>query len=72
MIDLILLGKTDQIFPRGQAAGKLADFCVLGEDIMSVPEGKIQAIPVLMTIVGGRIVFDAESGDIKTSTGPID
>jgi predicted amidohydrolase YtcJ len=38
--------------------GKFADFCVLGEDILAVDPHKIGAIPVLMTIVGGKVVFD--------------
>jgi len=38
--------------------GKVADFCVIGDDILSVDPHKIGEIPVLMTIVGGKIVFD--------------
>ena len=38
--------------------GKFADFCVIGEDILTVDPHKIGEIPVLMTIVGGKIVFD--------------
>jgi predicted amidohydrolase YtcJ len=37
--------------------GKLADFVVLGEDILTIEPHKISGIPVLMTIVGGKIVF---------------
>jgi predicted amidohydrolase YtcJ len=43
-------------------AGKLADFCIIGEDILTVDANRIQDIPVLMTIVGGRIVYDASGG----------
>lgn len=39
--------------------GKLADFCILEEDILSVDGDKIQDVPVLMTIAGGKIVYDA-------------
>jgi predicted amidohydrolase YtcJ len=39
--------------------GKLADFCVLGEDILTVDPHYIKDIPTLMTIVGGRIVYDS-------------
>jgi predicted amidohydrolase YtcJ len=39
--------------------GKLADFCVLGEDILTIDPHKIKDIPVLMTIAGGKIVYDA-------------
>ena len=38
--------------------GKLADFCVLGEDILTIDPHKIKDIPVLMTIAGGKIVYD--------------
>jgi hypothetical protein len=41
--------------------GKLADLCVLGEDILSVEAHSIKDIPVMMTVVGGRVVH--ESGD---------
>jgi predicted amidohydrolase YtcJ len=40
-------------------AGKLADFCVLDEDILTVDPHKIKDIRILMTIVGGRVVYDA-------------
>jgi predicted amidohydrolase YtcJ len=40
-------------------AGKLADFCVLDEDIMTVDPHKIKDINTLMTIVGGKVVYDA-------------
>ncbi len=40
-------------------AGKMADLCVLGENIMTVTAQAIKDIPVLMTVAGGRIVFDA-------------
>lgn len=44
--------------------GKFADFCVIGEDILSVDPHRIGEIPVLMTIVGGKIVFDEISGSM--------
>lgn len=40
--------------------GKLADLVVLSEDIMTCPPERIKDIKVLMTIVGGRIVYRAE------------
>jgi predicted amidohydrolase YtcJ len=40
-------------------AGKLADLCVLDEDILTVEPHKIKDIRTLMTIVGGKIVYDA-------------
>jgi len=42
--------------------GKVADFCIIGDDILTVDPHKIGEILVLMTIVGGKIVFD-ESAD---------
>ena len=42
-------------------AGKLADLVVLGKDYMSVPEDEIADIPIMMTIVGGKIVFERSS-----------
>jgi len=41
--------------------GKLADLIVLSEDIMSVPEERIENLDVLLTMVGGEIVY-RESG----------
>lgn len=42
--------------------GKVADFCVIGEDILTVDPHKIGEIPVMMTIVAGQIVFDESAG----------
>ena len=42
--------------------GKLADFCILGEDLLTVEPHEIKDIPVVMTLVGGKIVYDT-SGD---------
>jgi predicted amidohydrolase YtcJ len=39
-------------------SGKLADLCVLGEDILSVEAHNIKDIPVMMTMVSGRIVYE--------------
>lgn len=36
--------------------GKLADLVILGGDYMSVPEEQISDIPVVMTLVGGKIM----------------
>jgi predicted amidohydrolase YtcJ len=43
--------------------GKLADFCVLDEDILTVEPHRIKDIRNLMTIVGGEIVYDAGLSD---------
>jgi predicted amidohydrolase YtcJ len=39
--------------------GKLADFCVIDEDILSVDPHQIQDIAILKTIAGGKVVYDA-------------
>jgi len=41
-------------------AGKLADFTVLSADIMTVPEPQILTSHVVMTIVGGEVVYAAD------------
>jgi predicted amidohydrolase YtcJ len=41
---------------------KVADFCIIGDDILSVDPHNIGDIPVLMTIVGGKVVFDGSEG----------
>ncbi|OGO01928.1 MAG: hypothetical protein A2Y90_06060 [Chloroflexi bacterium RBG_13_52_12] len=37
--------------------GKLADFTVIGDDILTIDPNKIHEIPVLYTIVGGKTVY---------------
>ena len=37
--------------------GRLADFVVLAEDILTVPDKRIEKMKVLLTVVGGRTVF---------------
>jgi predicted amidohydrolase YtcJ len=37
--------------------GKLADFVVLAEDILTAPDKRIEKMKVLMTVVGGKTVF---------------
>ena len=45
---------------RGSIApGKLGDFTVLSADIMTIPEPQILTSHVLMTIIGGEIVYAA-------------
>ncbi len=39
--------------------GKLADLVVLDRDYLTIPEDQIKDIKPVMTMVGGRIVFDA-------------
>jgi len=38
--------------------GKYADFCILGRDITAIDPHEIMETPILMTIVGGRVVYD--------------
>jgi predicted amidohydrolase YtcJ len=38
--------------------GKVADFCVIDGDILNIDPHRIINLKVLMTIVGGRIVFE--------------
>ena len=45
--------------------GKLADFCILGEDLLAVEPHEIKDIPVVMTLVGGKIVYDASDDAFK-------
>jgi hypothetical protein len=44
-------------------AGKLADLCILDQDILNIEPHNIKDIKTIMTIVGGNIVYDA--GEIK-------
>ncbi len=40
------------------AEGKLGDLVVLGGDYLEVPADKIGELPIDLTIVGGKIVYD--------------
>jgi predicted amidohydrolase YtcJ len=44
------------------APGKLADMLVIDRDYLTVPADEIKDISPVMTIVGGRIVYDADAG----------
>jgi predicted amidohydrolase YtcJ len=39
--------------------GKLADFCVLGGDILSVEAEEIHSLKNVATVVGGRRVYES-------------
>jgi predicted amidohydrolase YtcJ len=41
------------------AVGRYADFTVLGEDPRTAPVESLLTLPVLMTVVGGQVTFDA-------------
>ncbi len=43
-------------------AGKLADLIVIDNDYLTIPEEEIATIKVLLTIVGGRVVYEVEGG----------
>jgi predicted amidohydrolase YtcJ len=40
--------------------GKLADLAVLSQDIFTVPVGDLPKTKSVMTMVGGKIVYDAK------------
>ncbi|MGH9439368.1 MAG: amidohydrolase family protein, partial [Terriglobia bacterium] len=42
--------------------GKLADFVIVSQDILTVPEDQIPHIHPLATYVGGREVFSSKGG----------
>jgi predicted amidohydrolase YtcJ len=44
-------------------AGKLADFTVFDIDLMTVPEAEILDAKTVMTVVGGKIVYDASMAE---------
>jgi predicted amidohydrolase YtcJ len=52
---------------RGSIApGKLADFTVLSADIMTIPEPQILTSHVLMTLIGGEVVYAApDAPDVR-------
>ena len=39
--------------------GKLADFCVIDRDILTIDPHKICELKTMMTVVGGNVVYDA-------------
>lgn len=41
--------------------GKMADFIVLDRNFIQIPAEEIAEIKVLLTVVGGRVVYDADS-----------
>jgi predicted amidohydrolase YtcJ len=44
--------------------GKLADLVVLSADVMTVPENQIRDITPLLTMVGGKVVYQSDRSDV--------
>ncbi len=40
--------------------GKLADFTILSQDIMTVPDNQILSTKVEMTIFGGKVLYEVK------------
>jgi predicted amidohydrolase YtcJ len=38
--------------------GKLADFTIFSQDLMTIPDGQILSTKVEMTIVGGKVLYE--------------
>ncbi len=55
-------GAFEEAIKGSLEVGKLADVVVLSKDILSVPEDEIPSTQVLLTIVGGEVVYRAEGG----------
>jgi adenine deaminase len=51
--------------------GKLADLVVLPDDIMTVPAKSIESMNVLMTMVGGKIVYQREDFRPSVTTAQV-
>jgi hypothetical protein len=39
--------------------GKLADVVVLGRNLFETPPAELNSVPIRMTIVGGKVVYDS-------------
>jgi len=53
-------GEFDEDFKGSIEIGKAADFTVFDKDIMTIPEMEILNTKVAMTIVGGKVLYQAE------------
>jgi predicted amidohydrolase YtcJ len=49
----------EEDFKGSLVPGKLADLVVLSRDIMSIPEPEILGAEVVLTVVGGKVVYEA-------------
>jgi hypothetical protein len=52
--------------------GKLADFIVVDRDVLAVPADELKDVQVLMTFVGGRLVYDKTGRRSHEQTGDRD
>ena len=50
-------------------SGKLADMVLLSDDIFSIDPATIRDVKVLKTIVGGKVVWDASTGEVREKVG---
>jgi len=48
--------------------GKLADFTILDKDLISIPAREILETRVLLTVIGGEVVFRATGGSLRETT----
>jgi predicted amidohydrolase YtcJ len=48
--------------------GRFADLAVIDKDYLTVPADQIKDITSVMTIVGGRVVYDAAAGERSTAS----
>ncbi|HET9387270.1 MAG TPA: amidohydrolase [Gemmatimonadales bacterium] len=46
-------------------AGMLADFVMIDRDLFAIPATQIKDARVLLTVVGGRIVYSTSTGEVK-------
>lgn len=53
------------------APGKLADLAVLSQDIFTVPSDDLPKTVSVMTMVGGKMIYDAHSAAAATKSGPM-
>jgi len=51
--------------------GKWADVAVLAEDLFEVAEERLEDIPIAMTIVAGRVVYEASAVSPSSETSPL-
>lgn len=50
----------ESVRPGSIAVGKLADWVILDQDYMTMPEDEIATIQALLTMVDGKVVYERE------------